>query len=289
MAETKTILVSGATGQQGGAVARSLLKRGHRVRGLTRSSDKIKDLQGLGIEGVRGDLTVRGTLPPALRGVDGFFIVTTPFGEDFSVDVEKEIRQGTGAVDAAKAARVPHVVLSSVASADEDTGIPHFESKAQVEDHLKRSGLRYTIARPVAFMETYAGWQIGSAMRTGTLALPLDEGFRLQMVSVADIGEIVARAFERGEWAAGRTVELAGDEVSMGDLARRFSQKLGRSIRYVEVSDEETEKTMGEDGARMFRWFREKGYHVDIGALEREWGHRMTRLEEYLDSVSFNG
>lgn len=288
MAETNTILVSGATGQQGGAVTRSLLKRGHRVRGLTRSADKLKGLEAQGIEAVRGDLTDGASLALALRGVDGFFIVTTPFRPDFSVDVDAEIRQGTTAIDAAKAARVPHVVLASVASADRETGIPHFESKAAVDRHLRGSGLPFTITRPVAFMDTYTGWWLGSAMQAGSLALALPEEYRLQMVAVKDIGEIVVTAFERPEKAVGRSVEIAGDAVSMGDLTRRFSEKLGRPIRYLEMSDEEVVKTMGEDGARMFRWFREEGYHVDIEALEREWGLRMTRFEEFLAAVTFD-
>src|SRR2546428_9847275 len=155
MVETKTILVAGATGQQGGSVARGLVKRGHRVRGLTRTPEKIKELKALGLEGARGDLTAKSSLAAALRGVDAFFVMTTPFGPDFSVDVEKEVLQGTTAVDAAVGAHVPHVVMSSVASADGGTGIPHFESKARVERHLKGSGLRYTGTRPVAFMEMY--------------------------------------------------------------------------------------------------------------------------------------
>jgi uncharacterized protein YbjT (DUF2867 family) len=153
MAETKTILVAGATGQQGGAVARNLVKRGHRVRGLTRDRSKFARLAGFGAGAVQGDLTDRAGLRPLLRDVDGFFIVTTPFGPGFSIDPEKEVRQGTTAIDAAKAAGLAHAVLSSVASADEGTGILHFESKAKVEGHLKATGLPYTIIRPVEFME----------------------------------------------------------------------------------------------------------------------------------------
>src|SRR5213596_2400909 len=89
MAETRTILVAGATGQQGGTVARSLLKRGHRVIGLTRNSSKLNALAAAGIEGVQGDLTQRASLTPLLRNVDGFFVVTTPFGPDFAVSRER--------------------------------------------------------------------------------------------------------------------------------------------------------------------------------------------------------
>src|SRR5437660_493117 len=105
MAETKTILVAGATGQQGGAVARELMKRGHRVLGLTRSTAKFKDLATAGIEGVQGDLTDKTSLAPLLRNADGFFIVTTPFEPNFSVHPEKEVQQGKNAIDAAIAPR----------------------------------------------------------------------------------------------------------------------------------------------------------------------------------------
>src|SRR5947199_6567216 len=128
MAETKTILVAGATGQQGGTVARSLLKRGHRVIGLTRSASKLKGLAAAGIEGVQGDLTQRTSLTPLVRNVDGFFVVTTPFEPDFSVHPAKEVLQGTKAIDAAKYASMRHVVISSVASDARSNRSPHFNT-----------------------------------------------------------------------------------------------------------------------------------------------------------------
>src|SRR2546423_3135059 len=173
MAETKTILVAGATGQQGGSVARELMKRGHRVFGLTRSTSKFKALATAGIEGVQGDLTDKTSLAPLLRNADGFFIVTTPFEPDFSVHPEKEVQQGKNAIDAAKAAKVSHVVLASVASADDDTGIPHFESKAQGERHLKASRVPHTITRPVAFMDNYASPWMVSTFRGGSRSAPV--------------------------------------------------------------------------------------------------------------------
>ena len=287
MAETKTILVAGATGQQGGAVARELMKRGHRVIGLTRSTSKFKDLANAGIEGVQGDLTDRTSLAPLLRNADGFFIVTTPFEPDFTVHPEKEVQQGTNAIDAAKVAAIPHVVLASVASADDDTGIPHFESKAKVERHLKASRVRHTITRPVAFMDNYASPWMVSTLRGGTMNVPVPPSSRQQLVAVKDIGEIVARAFENPRMAIGKTVELAGDEIAFGDLPTALSQKLGHPIRYTEQPEEEARKVMGDDGLRMFQFFRTKGYHVDIAALEAAWGYRMTRFPEFLDTVDW--
>src|SRR2546428_2507213 len=183
MAETKTILVAGATGQQGGIVARSLLMRGHRVIGLTRSASKLNALAAAGIEGVQGDLTQRASLTPLVRNLDGFFVVTTPFGPDFSVHPEREVQQGTIAIDAAKAASVGHVVLSSVASADQNTGIPHFESKSKVEQHLSASRVPYTIVRPVAFMDNYASPWMAASLQRGIMEVPLPPTTRHQLVA----------------------------------------------------------------------------------------------------------
>jgi uncharacterized protein YbjT (DUF2867 family) len=285
MAKTKTILVAGATGQQGGAVARNLVKRGHRVLGLTRDRSKFPQVASLGAEAVLGDLTDRASLRPLLRNVDGFFIVTTPFGPDFSVDPEKEVLQGTTAIDASKAAGVAHVVLSSVASADEGTGIPHFESKAEVEGHLKGTGLPYTITRPVAFMDNYVSPWMAASLERGLLEQPVPAAVHTQLVAVKDIGEIVGRAFDDPKKASGKTADLAGEEIAFGDIARALSKKLGRPIRYVEQRAEEARQRMGDDGFRMFEFFRTKGYHVDIPRLETEWGLRMTRFREFLDST----
>lgn len=282
MAETKTVLVAGATGQQGGAVTRSLVARGHRVRGLTRARERFKDVRALGAEPVAGDLTDASTLRPLLRGADGFFVVTTPFGPNFTVDVEGEVRQGTVAVDAAKAAGIAHVVLGSVASADEGTGIPHFESKARVERHLRASGVPYTITRPVAFMDLFLSPWMARSLEAGVLSQPLPGSYRQQLVAVRDIGEIAARAFERRDAAFGKAVDLAGDRVTMTDLAAKLSTRIGHPVRYVEQPEAEAVQRMGDDGLRMYRWFKSAGYHVDIPALEREWGYRMTRLDEFL-------
>src|SRR5438445_4274548 len=287
MAETKTILVAGAAGQQGGAVARSLMKRGHRVIGLTRSTSKFKALAAAGIEGVQGDLTDGTGLSLLLRKKDGFFIVTTPFGLDFSVHPEKEVQQGITAITAAQTAGVAHVVLTSVASADQDTGIPHFGSKAKVEQYLNASRVPHTITRPVAFMDNYASPWMASTLQGGIMKVPLPPETRQQLVAVKDIGEIVARAFDDPRMAIGKTVELAGDELAFGDLPSALSKKLGHPIRYVEQPEDEARKMMGDDGFRMFQFFKNRGYQVDIAALEAAWGYRMTRFQEFLDSVDW--
>lgn len=288
MSETRTILVAGATGQQGGAVARSLTKRGHRVIGLTRDRSKFADLATIGVTGVQGDLTDRRSLAPLLENVDGFFVVTTPFNPDFSLDTEKEVRQGVTAVDAAKSANVPHVVLATVASADRDTKIPHFESKATIERHLKASRLPFTIMRPVAFMDNYASPWMLSTLRQGTMTVPVPPTTHHQLVAVKDIGEIVAKSFEQPRMAVGKTVELAGEDIEFGQIPQVLSRRLGLPIRYVEQPEDDLRRTMGEDAVRMFRFFRNVGYRVDIAALEREWGYRMTRFQQFMDEADLS-
>src|SRR3989442_10715400 len=130
-------------------------------------------------------------------------------------------------------------------------------------------------------------WRI-SGLTGGIMEVPLPPANRQQLVAVKDVGEIAARAFDDTKEAIGKTVELAGEEWGFGDLPAALSKKLGHPIRYVEQPEEEARKRMGDDGFRMFQFFKTIGYQVDIPALEAAWGYRMTRFQEYLDSVDLH-
>lgn len=261
----RLILVTGATGHQGGAALRKLRERGFPVRALTRNPDdqKARALVGHGTEVMRGDLKDGGALTRALDGVDGVFSVQTA-----QAGTETEVREGINLADAAKRSRISHFVYSSVGSADRHTGIPHFDSKFQIEEHIRATGLHYTIFRPVFFMENWLGMR--EWIEQGTLPLPLAPETRLQMIAVDDIGAFVAMAFEKpGHWQ-GRAVELAGDELSMTELAQRFSRVAGREVTYQRVPWDQWQKRTGAEMTQMWRWFEEVGYHVDIPALRQE-------------------
>ena len=133
-----TVAVAGATGAQGGAAARALLAAGHPVRALTRdpAGPAAAALRDLGADVRRADFDERDSLDAALAGAGGLFAVTTPFGTDLAA----EVRQGRALIDAASAAGVGHVVLTSAAHADRGTGVPHYESKHLVERHLRHTG-----------------------------------------------------------------------------------------------------------------------------------------------------
>lgn len=266
----KTVLVTGATGRQGGAALRHLRERGFPVRALTRTPDKpeARSLAGQGTEVARGDFNDPTSLARAMEDVHGVYSVQPSGG------VETEIQHGLQVADAAKRVRIAHFVYSSVAAADKNTGIPHFESKNRIEQHLRTTGLHHTILRPVFFMENWLTMR--SAIAQGALSLPLSPETRLQMIAVDDIGAFVAMAFTRpGHWD-GRAAELAGDEFSMAEVAAAFGRMEGREVRYQQMPWEEFEQRAGREMALMWRFFENGGFHVDIPALRRELPNMMT-------------
>jgi len=276
--EHGSILVSGATGQQGGAVARHLLAAGWAVRALTRDPAKpaAQALAARGATVVRGDLNDRASVERAVAGASGVFSVQNYYEAG---GAEGEIRQGVALADAAKAAGVRHLVYSSVGSADRRTGIPHFESKARIEEHVRGLGVPYTILRPVFFMDNWA-WA-RDAIRGGVLAQPFDPDKPLQQVAVDDIGAFAALAFADPATWRGRAVDLAGDELTMPQSAEVFARVIGRPVRYERIPMDRFEQAAGKESATMFAWFNDVGYAADIPALRATYP-RLTTLERYL-------
>jgi uncharacterized protein YbjT (DUF2867 family) len=275
--EGRVILVIGATGQQGGAVARSLLERGFGVRALTRDPDKpeAREFANLGAEIVGGDLEDASSIERVLDGVHGVFLVQ----QFMESGVEGEVRQGRKITDAAKAAGVEHYVYSSVGSAHRETGIPHFESKWEVEEHVRDSGVPYTVLRPVFFMQN---WEyMREPILGGTLPQPLDPDKPFQMVAVEDIGVFAAMAFESPDEWIGREVDLAGDELTMPEIADTFSRVIGSKVDYFQVPWEGFEEQMGEEYTVMYRWFNDHGYEADIPGLRKEHPGLLS-FEQYL-------
>jgi uncharacterized protein YbjT (DUF2867 family) len=267
----RTILVSGATGHQGGAVLRHLRERHFPVRALTRdaNSPKARALMTPGVEVTTADLDDPASLMSVLDDIYGVYSV-----QPFTDNQEEEVRQGNNLVDAANREEISHFVYSSVIAADASTGIPHFESKGKIEEHLRNSGLPYTIFRPVSFMDNWLGAK--DQIDAGTLALPLKPETRLQMIAVDDIGAFVSQAFEHsGHWN-GKTYDLAGDEPSMQEIAQALGRAAGRNVKYVQVPWDEFEKRAGSDLTKMYRWFDESGYHVDTDAVRQQYPPLMT-------------
>ncbi|ANK92119.1 MULTISPECIES: NmrA/HSCARG family protein [Rhizobium] len=268
MSKPRSVLVTGATGQQGGAVARALLARGHRVRAICRrsESDSARRLAAAGVEVVAGDLDDAGSVTQAASGVDTMFLM----GNSYEAGTDAETRQGITAANAAKAAGIGHLIYSSVADADRRTGIPHFDSKFLVEQHIAGLGIPYTISAPVAFMEnTVAAWAI-DGLRQGVYAAALPPGRVLQQICLADIGAFVAALTERREQVFGRRFDIAGDELSGEEQVKVLSEVLGRPIGYQELLIAAM-RQQSEDAALMYEWFDRTGYDADILSLRRDF------------------
>ena len=265
MTQKLTVVVTGSTGKQGGAVARGLLERGHRVRAVTRdpNSSQAKSLASAGASLVTASLEDTAAITKALEGATSLFAMTTPVG-----GTEAEIRQGVAAADAAKAAGV-HLVFTSVGSADRQTGVPHFDSKYEVEKHIAKVGVRATILAPVAFMENL--YFIKEQLAKGIYAAALPPDRALAQVAVADIGAVAVRVLEEPTRFIGKRFDLAGDELTGNDAMAILSGVTGRSFSYYQVPLDVVRQRMGEDAVKMYEWFDRVGFAVDRAALRREF------------------
>ena len=276
---TDLILVTGATGQQGGAVARELLAKGRKVRAMTRRPDgpAARELKALGADIFAGDLDDAASLERALAGAWGAFAVQNTW----EAGVEREEEQGKRFAELARRAGIRHYVYASVGSADQRTGIPHFENKARVEETVRALGFpSYVIVRPVFFMENLASPWFLPGIQQGTLAVGMDSATPLQMIAVRDIGKYGAWAFERHAELNGRAIDIAGDRKNMPQTAEVLARVLNRPVAHLRVPIEEVRK-FSADFAAMLEWFDRVGYSADIEATSKESGIRPTTLEEW--------
>lgn len=277
------ILVTGATGQQGGATARELLAAGREVHAMTRhpDGDAARALSGLGAHVVRGDLDDEGSLRAALEGKWGVYAVQNTW----EAGVEKEEEQGKRIARLAREAGVQHFVYASVASADRDTGIPHFDNKYRVEQTMRELGFpSWVILRPVFFMENLASPWFKPYIDEGTLALGIGADTKLQMVAVDDIGKYGKLAFDRADELNGQAIDFAGDSLTPLETAALLSEAAGRSISHFQVPLDEVRKS-SEDFAMMLDWFERVGYDADIEGNARRWGIRPTPFHEWVRTV----
>jgi len=284
MAQKLTVVVTGSTGKQGGAVARGLLERGHQVRAVTRdpNSSQAKLLANAGTALVAASLEDTAAIRKALEGATSLFAMTTPSG-----GTNSETRQGIAAADAAKAAGV-HLVFTSIGNANRQTGIPHFDSKYEVEKHISKIGVRATILAPVAFMENL--YFIKEQLAKGIYASAFPPARSHAQIAVADIGAVAVRVLEDAEKFTGKRFDLAGDELTGIDAMAILSRVTGRSFSYYQVPLDVLRQRMGEDGVKMYEWFDRVGYAVDRAALHREFpGVVFHDFESWAKMQDWNG
>jgi uncharacterized protein YbjT (DUF2867 family) len=268
----KTILVTGVTGKQGGAVARHLAGKGFTLRGMTRkpTSDAAKQAAQHGVEIVQGDLDDVASLDRALEGAWGVFAVQNTW----EAGVQREEEQGKRIAHRAREKGVQHFVYTSVGSANRKTNIPHFENKWRVEETVRSLGFpSHAIIRPVFFMENLTSpW----FLQGDKLVTAMDPKTKLQMIASDDIGRFGALLFEKAEQHKGTEIEIAGDAVTMPEAAEILGKTLGKQITYQRIPIEAIRQN-SEDFAIMLEWFDRVGYSADIPACEKLVG-KLTKL-----------
>lgn len=280
------ILVTGATGNQGGAVARELLAHGHAVRAMTRkpASEPAQALARLGATVEAGDLDDAASVERALKGIWGAYAVQNTW----EAGVEGEEAQGKRIAELAKRAGVQHFVYTSVGSAHRQTGIPHFDNKWRIEETVRRLGFpSYTIIRPVFFMENWLSPWFKPAIDQGQVAIGIKPTTVLQQIAVADIGKYGALAFDRHDELNGLALDIAGDALTMPQTATIIAEVTGRTITHFQVPIAEVRK-FSEDYAIMLEWFDRIGYDVDIGGLAARYGIRPATFAEWAATASWS-
>ncbi len=229
----KTILVLGATGQQGGSAAAALRNDGWHVRALVRdpSSMKARALSEAGIEAVPGDLSNAASVRAAAAGAYGVFSVQPSSGQGiYGVSDADEVRFGIAVADAAREAGVQHLVYSSTNAAGAITGVGHFDSKSQVERYIRSLAIDSTIIRPSTFMEILLLPDFGLVQ--GRLTFFMNPDQAMQFIAVEDIGKIAAKVFADRAAYRSHTFEIAGDSVTGANLAAMFARAAERPISY---------------------------------------------------------
>jgi uncharacterized protein YbjT (DUF2867 family) len=248
----KTILVTGATGRQGGAAARHLLKDGWSVRALTRNPDteKAKALKELGADVIKGDLNRPEELKHFFEDIFGVFSVQNPW----VTRLDKETEHGIAIADLAAGGKVKHLVYSSAGPGKPGTGVPHFDSKLKIEEHIRGLGVPYTILRPAGFMELMKDKDfVPPLVAWNVTEKVLGKDFPLTWVACDDIGAVAAKVFASPGEFAGKDVVIAGDRKSMAQC-REIYRSIHNKIPFRIPAPVWLFKVMQKDLWKMYQW-----------------------------------
>lgn len=185
--------------------------------------------------------------------------------------------------DAARAAGVEHFLYSSVGGVERNSGISHWETKWEVEKHIRKLSLPATMLRPAAFMENYYIATVEIGILKGKLADPIRAEKSYQTVAVDNIGAFGALAFGQPKKFIGLELEIAGSDLTNVEAAEVFSRVLGKPVKFQKLPLMLARLVLGKEFYQMFRWFNESGFQADIPALKQRFPEvRLMGLEEWL-------
>jgi uncharacterized protein YbjT (DUF2867 family) len=276
----QVIVVTGATGRQGGAVARHLLAEGWRVRGVTRSPDSkaARRLAALGVEVVRADMASPHEMQHVCAGVHGVFSVQNAMisGE------EGELTQGRNVADAAADGGVSHLVYGSAGHGTPGTGVAAWDNKLEVAAHARSKGLPLTVLRPMAFMELMTDKDLYPPVAAWHLMPRLvGEQQPIPWLSAEDLGAIAARAFGDPESYVGVDVALAADVRTLGECRGIWRRVTARNPRRFPMPVWLFERFVGPDLTRMWRWLATHDVVVDVAHTRADHPQAMT-VEQFV-------
>lgn len=270
MGKQKTVLITGITGNQGSAAAKHILNEGNSVIGLTRNknSENAKLWKAKGVNIVEGNLNEPDLFKNHLDNVDAIFLVQGLQGKN------DEIKQAKQFIDAIEPQSKAHFIYSSVLGADLKTGVPHFDSKFEIENYLKSKNLSFTILRPASFYENHLMPQVANAIRKGKYVSPLNKTCKQQMIGVDDIGKITAQVISNRSGYEGKTISIATDEWQIGDIPEAFSKVIQKPVKYKKLPGFITRLAMGKDLSKMFKYMNKNDFSVvnNIESIKNEFG-----------------
>lgn len=285
------IAITGATGKTGSRVAAALLEAKQPVRVLARSAEKVAGLRELGAEVAIGTLTDPAFLKAAFEGCSGAYLVT-PLNWSAIDPAPEEVAIGRAMAETL-AGTTTHVVHLSVLKARDKTGIPHFDSKAEIETALEAACPSLTVLRPAFFMENLLA-QIGPLSTSRTISLPMPGHQPLAMVSTADIAEVAKQAFVRGPKGKEAYDVIGMRCYTMGECARLIGNSLGRTVYYKEMSDPDFTKMLKATGASdksvadllcMFHYFRDTRFTGDFDNVRKAFKYTSVTFEKFAESL----
>ena len=262
----KVITVFGATGGQGGPIARALLTtKGFKVRAVTRNpdSEKAKALKEAGAEVVKANLDDISSVDAALQGAYGAFVVTN-YWELIQKGPEAayaaEIQQGKSLADAAVRAGLKHYVYSSLDPIKDKIGkaCPHFDTKAEVEKYVVKCGVPYSIVRYPFYFDNFAGMMAPQKQEDGTFSITLPMDGPMHGLGLSNAGPILSTIFSNPEEYLGKAVKMAGDKITISEYAAIISRVTGKTVKYNQVPVEVFAKFPfpgADDTAVMFEYY----------------------------------
>ena len=278
MQQDKIIFVTGATGKQGSAAVESLINNGFTVKALTRNPDSAaaQKLKNLGAQIVIGNLDDTNSYRDQLRDVHGIFCVLT-----YENGIDREIKQGIALANLSKEYGINHFLYSSVIGNDLNTGIPHWESKFIIENHIKQISLPYTIIRPCSLLENFLIPQVKNRILKGKFPSPVNKQVVQQFMASKDVGAISACIFLNSEKYMGNTINLATDEMNMEQMALIFSEVTGKKVTFQKLPMFITRLVMGKNLYKMFKWINENNavFVKDLHAFRNEFNNLTTTRE----------